>query len=443
MSAIATEPVPQEALELRESTFALPTSAVEMPTWLQEAYSDEQRAKMVPLHIIRPGVGRGRGNHLYEAKMLEENADVFKGWKMYVDHLSPEARKKSHGLPRSFHDLGGRIVESYWDGTVPADAERGFGQGAVIGWAIPTPFVKQVIDNDPEIAEASISANATGVRAINRDGKRVWLVEGIEKRGSVDWVTEAGAGGRVVALMEAAYSEENEEDTALLESMTDEDFMAWVGQSRPHLLAEAEESETPEGDSTDNPAGAEGEDMGDITPEKLQEALQSEDFQGVVDSAVQERLRPLVEAAVSEERELIRAEARADADRQIELRDLRDEAHEIVEESRLPDPLKDQIKAEYALTDTGPTAALDAVTDQFGEDGKVEKQAKAVLREAVEARVSEQRDLLAAVNPTRVKGQGPATPSEGDEDRKKGEGTLWGELLQESGVDPETAYSLS
>ena len=128
-------------------------------------------------------------------------------------------------------------MESYWDGNVPADESKGFGQGAVVGWSLPTPFIRDLAENDPELVEASISANATGVQPTMRDGRRAWLVEGIEDHGSVDWVTEAGAGGRVVQLMEAAYKEDG---MSLLENMTDEEFVAYVEEVRPHLLAEAD-----------------------------------------------------------------------------------------------------------------------------------------------------------------------------------------------------------
>lgn len=443
MAATAVETVPQEALSLRENATILSPNAIEMPVELQEAYDDETRRKMVPIHVIRPGLGRGRGRHLYEAKMLEENASQFKGWKMNLDHLSPTARKAQQGLPRSIRDAGGIVKESYWDPNVPADERHD--KGAVVGWVIPTPFVRELIDTDPEIAEASISANATAVRPVTYQGSRAWIVEGIENRGSVDWVTEGGAGGRVVALMEAAYA--NEEDLELLESMDDHEFLAYVTEKRPHLLEAAEEEEVEETESQEEteaekadteeaveaPA-TEGDTMGDITPEALQEALQDESIR----DAVKDSLRPLVEEAVAEERQLIRAEAKADADRQITLRDMRDAARKQIEESRLPEILKTRMRAKFDLTDSGPTTGLD-VTDQVDDDGKVTKKAQTVLTEALVAEIASERELLASVNPTRVTGQGAPAPKEGEE-TKPSEGTLWGSLLQEAGIDPEAAY---
>lgn len=432
VSTIATDTPPQEAYALTEATAVAPAGSVDIPEDIKARYSEEEQAKMVPLHVIRPGLGRGRGRHLYEANMLAENADKFRGWKMFVDHQSQEARRRLGGLPRSLLEAGGVLKESWWDPTIPAD-ER-FGQGAVVGWAKPTRVVRELVDDVPEFVEASIRANATGVRAVHHGGERAWLVEGIEDRGTVDWVTEAGAGGRVIALMEAAA---DEEEMGLLETLSDTEFLEYLRDQRPHLLEALEDS---------NPNPAEGGDMGDFTPEALQEALQTEEFQGVLNGVMEDRLAQteqrldsLVEAKVAEERELIRAEARADADRQIELRDLRDEARKTIEESKLHPILAEKVRTQFDMTDTGPTPALDVV-DEVDDDGNVTKPARQKLREAVQKEVEDQRSLLAAVNPTRVKGQGPKAPAEGEDPPKKSEGTLWGEYLQEAGVDPETAY---
>jgi hypothetical protein len=202
----------------------------------------------VPLHIIRPGIGKGKGNHLYEAQMLQENAPTFGGWKMMLNHLSEEAKKAAGGLPRDVRDLGGRVQEAWWDNTVPADESKGHGQGAVMGMVRPVKAIREYIDDDPQMVEASISASATGVRPVTRDGKRVWLVEGINPRGTVDWVTEAGAGGKVAAILQEAYSDQEDVQTALLESMTDEEMLAHLRETRPGLLMEAISNDAGESD---------------------------------------------------------------------------------------------------------------------------------------------------------------------------------------------------
>lgn len=442
-TATDTKP-PAEAFSLRESISL--TEAI-----AGDSIFDEDGC--VPIHIIRPGVGKGIGHHLYEADMLRRNADKFSGWKMYVDHESPAARKAAGGLPRSTRDLGGRIVEAEWDPTVPADPEKGFGQGAVVAKAKPVPWIKELIENDPEILEASIAASATGVRPVVRGGQRVWLVEGIDDSGSVDWVTEAGAGGRVAALLEAVASEEDQQEMALLESLNDDELLKYVQDNRPELkLAEAGESdETTEGgaavsDTPDTP----------VTPEKLAEAL-SENPSVLVEALsksaeTQLFVSTLVESKLEEERETIRSEARADADRVFELHALRDEATELIRESKLPESWQRDLEDRFAIKDRKPTSALDVV-DDVDDEGKVTKSASEKLREAVQAEITRERERLAEVSPTRVRRQGPKAEGseelkEGEErkpedEQPKGEQPYWASVLQEAGVDPDKAYELA
>lgn len=485
-----------EAVELRES-ISLSESVG------NHALFDDDGT--IPIHIIRPGIGRGRGRHLYEAEMLRENAHKFSGWKMYVDHLSPEGRKAAGGLPRSIRDLGGRIVEAWWDDSVPADPQRGYGQGAVVGRAKPTPFVRELIENDPEIVEASISATATGVRPIVRDGQKVWLVEGIEDRGSVDWVTEAGAGGRVAALLEAAV-ESAGEDTVLLDSMTDDELLAYLRESRPNL-AEGAKMETKAEDKADTAPENSPEDKGDDVsarvkelvskgmPEKMavaiakkeaakasevkeaavveidrEAAVEVDDDTEVDGAEVQipqtetsldvreallspgvlvEALRQsadaqlfvteLVETQLEAERDAIRAEARADAERHIELRDLRDEAHRMIAESKMPEGWQDALRAKFDIVEGAPSDALDVV-DVVNEEGTVVREAVEVLRDAVAAEIASDRKRLAEASPTRVRNQGPSAP-EGEGDKPvESKPKFWRQVLQEAGVDPDKAY---
>lgn len=437
---------PREAFVIREATVSL----VEAPGG---GPIDEDGN--VTIQIIRPSIGKGRGKHYYGPDMLRENAQKFTGWKMYVNHLSPEARRKAGGLPRDVADLGGRIIESWWDPTVPP-TDR-FEQGAVVGKARPTPFIRELIANDPEIVEASISTNATGVKQGTVKGQKVWVVEGIQDTGSVDWVTEAGAGGRVVSLMEAAM-EAQEVETALA-SLSDDELLAHLRAERPQLA-----------EALAKPASESEEDhMGEISPEVLTEALESPEAKTLIESvlteslpeilketlketlqeSLAEALPPLVEEAITGERDLIRAEARADADRQIALRDMRDEAHSLIDAaskrgSRLawPETLVTEAKSKFALTESGPTPGLDVI-DEIGEDGEVVKSAREVLREAVQGEIKRQTDILAEIRPTRVRGQGASTSSDADADKdaKPSEGTLYGAVLQEAGIDPDTAYA--
>lgn len=414
---------PRDALNLREAGISIVEGAG------GAVVADDGT---ITLHIIRPTVGRGRGNHLYEADMLKEHAHIFGGWKMYVNHLSEKARKALGGLPRDVRDLGGRIVESWWDDSVPADGR--YQQGAVVARAKPTPFMRDLIENDPDIVEASISAQATGVREGSVGGKKVWIVEGIRDTGSVDWVTEAGAGGKVVTLLEGALEGHTAEEWSADSDISEAEFTEFLRTDRPHLITEA-------------PAESQGEEediIMEITPEMLLEALQSdagrEFIQEAVTTAVTEAVGTAVEEALTGEREMIRAEARADADHQIALRDMRDAAHAQITEasSRWPQSWADESKARFELVEGEPTPALDVI-DALDEEGAVVKTAAVLLSEAVDQEIARQNALLADARPTRVRGQGER--GDAADKTKSSEGTLYGAVLQEAGIDPETAWA--
>jgi len=442
----------------------------------------------VLLDLLRPCTGRGRGRHLYKADMLRENAHKLSGWKMYVDHESDEARRKAGGLPRSIRDLGGRIIESFWNPDVEADPSSGFGPGAVQGKVRPTRLVRELIEDDPELIECSINSNATGVKpGQDEGGRRVWIVEGIQDRGSVDWVTEAGAGGKVASLMESVYSEEHAQEDAVLESMSDEDVRAYVERERPGLL----EATDPEDSGKGGDSGSDEEfenlvkkftgngmpraaaekaarkamakkgglkesgnhDGGDteveITAEALREALDTNEGRdvllGLIREQAQDDLRVLVEEALDEERDLIRREAQAQAERQNELRDMRDHAHERITAAKLPEMFGEGAKSRFALIEGIPTDDLDQI-DDVDDDGNVTKSASDKLSEAVDQAIAEQRELVGSLRPAQVRGQGPSVGGEGEggektEPKPYAAPPRTAALLQEAGFsDPDEVF---
>jgi hypothetical protein len=440
------EAVPREALELRESVSLEPVVGLtqgELSSLLEANGIDPSLAEdTVPIYVIRPGVGRGRGKHLYEAEMLEQNAGVFKGWKMYVDHESPEAQRKKGGLPRSVRDLGGIIKESFWHGGIPPDPERGHGQGAVIGLTKPTPLIRELVDTDPALVEASIRAHATGVRPVQRGREQVWLVEGIQPRGSVDWVTEAGAGGRVAALMEATLDETLMEAAELraemMSEMEDPKFGDWLQSERPELYqALVEERDE--------------EDEVPLTPEALQEALSTDEGKSAVQpiiselvaAGIEEQLPSLLESALTDERQLMEHEARAHADRAIWVRDARDKAHGLIDNARLPEAYAEDLKSRYDLVEGRPTAGLDVI-DEIDGEGQVVKKADTILEEAIAEEIGKARRLLAAARPARVTGSGSTRTAEegegkeGETSKKKTSGSVMADdLLMEAGIPEE------
>lgn len=197
-------------------------------------------------------------------------------------------------------------------------------------------------------------------------------------------------------------------------------------------------------------SGNHEEDEMPITPEALQEALSENP--GVLlealqkDEKIQEFLNGLVEAAteakMDEERPLMRAEEQARHQRETQLRDMRDEAHRLIGESRLPETWQEGLCERYKLVEGKPTDDLDQV-DVVDDEGEVTKPAIEALRESVEESIKAEQRRLAEVAPTRVRGQGARAEAgkDGEEAPPKSEGTFYAQILSEAGIDPEAAWA--
>lgn len=361
----------------------------------------------VLVHIIRPGVGTGKGTHIYPREVLRRDAHVFTGAKMYMNHLSETKRKELGSLPRGPQDLGGHVVESWWDDDVPADDR--FEQGAVVARVKPTRFMRELIEDVPEAVAVSINTDATSVRPTSHQGRKAMLVEGIQPPtkiagGSVDWVTDAGCGGRLAALRESHHDLEKEDLMAEFDSMPDEDLAAYLREERPELLEAL--GLTAEGEGGTPPKKTtEEETVPEITADALREALATDEGRKLLVEAA----RPLILAEVAErladESDDRAAEGREVARRQIELRDLAVLAGQLVEADRvLPRPHKDRIRAMFELSESGDASPrLKATFPDFDGEGVVTKTAREKLEEAVQEQIREHRLLHAASNPTTVR----------------------------------------
>jgi hypothetical protein len=450
---------PTEALTLVESVSLVEadTGSITKPdgTRIELGYDGEGNERSggvfdakgrVPVVVIRPGLGGGRGRHLYEAKMLSENAHKFTGWKQYLNHLSPDQKKSSGGLPRDVRDLGGRLQETWWDPNFPSDNR--FDQGAVMGMSRPVRAVRELIDDDPGLVEASISASATGVRPVVHSGARAWLVEGINDRGSLDWVTEAGAGGRIAPLLEGIYSDPHEVELALVESLDAEELRDYYREQRG-------------GAAPATTTSPEGGDVSDITPEALTEALSASPnllIEALSESTeVQAFIARLVESQVEDQRERVESQAQAQVARAFQLSRLERLAHQMISESRLPESWQKKLREEYSLDEATnkPKPKLDVEDDEEDEDDPkaAKKKAEEKLREAVKKDIEDEKERLADARPTRVKNAGgkgkadggKAALAEGETDDGKppaGPQPYWAQVLSEAGFeDPDKIYA--
>ena len=188
-------------------------------------------------------------------------------------------------------------------------------------------------------------------------------------------------------------------------------------------VKESEQVE-PAGDSED------GRDIQEMLVEALRES-----------SEAQLLVTGLVEAKLDSERDSIRTEALAEAERNIELRDLRDAAHKMIAESKLPESWQEGLKAKFDIVEGDPTDGLDVV-DVINDEGVIAKSAFDVLAEAVALEIASDRKKLAEASPTRVRNQGPSTPeAQDDKAISNSKPSYWRQMLEEAGVDPNEAYN--
>jgi hypothetical protein len=394
--------------------------------------------------IIRPCVSRGKRLRglppIYTPGMLAENANVFTGWLMYMDHLTEAIVQLLQERGRSIRELGGRITRAWFDPelTFPDDEQYGYQKGGVVGRALPQPPIRAMLEADPEILHTSINAYPRAIRpgtAPWNSALRGMLVEGIRAKppGSVDWVPRGGAGGRVlqewedatVSILEGYYdaAAERENMSGLnLKTATADQLRSKLLEDNPDLAKELglkEEAAPPAPDPTPKlqeqaPAG--------ITQEELDRQLAAQretllrESEATVDDLVEERLQ---------ERE--------------ESRELEKVAHGLIKRSGLPQGYQADLLRRWSVYPSGPSAALAGIEPVMEGDGKVKTSAADVLKEKVGNDIKHAADLIAEATGTapRVTGLGGSgSGSSPHEGRRRS--SSFREFLVDSGDLKET-----
>ena len=165
--------------------------AVEYVPLVEKAVGNDSTIK---IKIIEPGWG---SSGYYGADVLERDAaQAFPaGTKMYLDH--PTSTEEAERPERSVRDLAATLESAaYWDAKGP-DGAAVYGEAKVID--AYKPFVEELA---PHIG---VSIRAAGIVGWGEaDGKQGPIVEGIVSGKSIDFVTEPGAGGKVLQLFESA-----------------------------------------------------------------------------------------------------------------------------------------------------------------------------------------------------------------------------------------------
>ena len=206
---------------------------------LQEAVYDED-TKLLSGIILETGLSKN-GN-FYPSDTITDAANKFVGVKCFIDH-----QRDGNVGQRSIRDVCGVVEE--------CRAESGKLR-ALIRISESHDWIASMV-NEGILGDVSI--NALGRTKLNRrDGRVVREVTEISKAYSVDFVTEAAAGGRVGALLResAGFSE----GLRLIENMT----LSELSESRPDLVERLKdelpiEEDVDKGDESGNTNGASDE----------------------------------------------------------------------------------------------------------------------------------------------------------------------------------------
>lgn len=177
--------------------------------------------------------------------------------------------------------------------------------------------------------------------------------------------------------------------------------------------------------------------MPDMT---LQEALETPEVKGFIDTKVQESVTAALPAALAEREAQMRQEIRDELAGAARLTALHSQAMALIEAAPLPELAKTALREDYSLEheddDTvKPGRSLAVVEAEIDDDGKVVKSAKQVLEASIEAEVKRTRNLLREAAPTI-----PYAPGTGEGNAPVptfgGEGSAWAARLAARGLDP-------
>lgn len=452
------------------------------PMWLQEAKAPiaqaAGRAKLRPVFdeqgigkavLIRPCMSRGRRvrglSPVYTPTMLEANATVFTGWPMYLDHVPAELAETLAKKGRSVKELGGQVLTPFWQMDFTQEGDEGFGYqpGGVLAEVWATPYMRQLVGENPNLLHTSISAWPTAGKPGPvpwKAGAKGMVIEGIRRQpqGSVDFVPRGGAGGRllpqakklaegedpdmtawpepswtdedrslVVSLAERVYAPEQMTTPPDFSKMSPAELRTWVQENHTHLSPAL----APLAESVTAPAAA---------PAAQVPALTADDVKAIIAESASDE-KPLTEAEFEEKLDGVLAERE-------EQRTFSGIAAEMIRVAEgIPDSWKADLKARYAMRPEGAPPALLVESDNGGKDG-AERSAEDVLRENVKADLEHARDLIAeAQGKPRVTGEGGATSANAGHERGKapavqrgrgqvqeGETPLWRQRFADMGI---------
>lgn len=413
--------------------------------------------------IIRPCVSRGRRIRglppIYTPSMLAENAAVFSGWLMYMDHLQEQVVVEGVSMSlleaiaeamakrsRSIKELGGRVTASHYDPelTFPDDDDFGYQKGGVVGRALPRRLVREMLEDDPALLHVSINAYPKGVKpglAPWDKGTRGMLIEGIRGKpaGTVDWVPRGGAGGRVLQELETVLERLAESvPTVSPEGRSyPSDAMRLADLTRDQLVAKlrAENPELAEEMGLQESAGSGGSGGGTRTPTPGTPAGGSG---GISQEELDRRLAEQRDSLLAESEGTIEERVSEQLNERETFRGLADKAQVQIKASGLPAEFQSDLLRRWSLLPSGPTAALGRIPSLVESD--TSKSADELLEAAVKADLEHAGRLIEAATGgkgPRVRGLGGGNGGSEVTHRGRRRTNAFRDFLRESGDLPD------
>jgi hypothetical protein len=181
----------------------MPKRLTEQATITEAAAAKAKETGRLPIQFISPGWG---SSGYYSPEVIAEAAEtqfIPAGTHMYADHPTEAEAVERPG--RSLKDLMAVVVG---DARVATEADvTGWGAdlGALVGEADVVPAWQPLVETVRDHIGTSIRGSATDIVEGEAEGRRGRIVEGLlAPCTSVDFVTRAGRGGKVLRVMESA-----------------------------------------------------------------------------------------------------------------------------------------------------------------------------------------------------------------------------------------------
>ena len=342
---IPTDDLPAVKKKIRSAYRSLDVADEDIPKWVMETEKGEKETMRIlvadylnlseakidskgiaRITVIKPGLNASKERY-YPPEVLARDYKVFEGVKMYADH--PTEHDEVQRPERSIRD---------WVATLK-NVKIG-NDGAVVGEAVVVePWMQErltALRDKNMLADMGVSINAIGTGSKGDiEGNKTNIIERIVRARSVDFVTEAGAGGGVSLFESAAI------DIDLI-------GLEVLRERRPDLVKEVE---------------------GAIRPEITKEVKKNMDLETKV-----KELESTV-AAVTAERDGLKAKI-TEAEKAKAIAETKAKLDEAIGKSNLPMPARERLLAKFkdAESDAGITEAIKAEADYIAkltEAGKV------------------------------------------------------------------------